>query len=542
MGDGEEAEEEVTQIITDSFLPTPILHHQLNALLKDYPLNKKLYLFNGFEKGFELGFEGEANSIKSVRNLVSADEHEEIIDIYLKKEIDKGRIAGPFNEIPFSVFQINPFGVVPKKVPGSFRIIVNLSYPKGDSINDFIPREYAQVSYSSIQEAAKLLVSSGRGSFLAKTDIESAFRLIPLNPNQYHLLVYQWKNKYYHDKTLPMGASSSCQIFEAFSSALEYIAQKFGIEYIVHYLDDFLVINALEKACYNDLRQLMRICKCVNVPLAEDKTFGPSQNLIYLGLEFDTIAEEIRLPNDKLETCKSCISHLLSINKCKKRELESLLGLLSFTCQVILPGRAFLLHMYGAIAKLSKPWFYIRLSKEIKEDLKVWLIFLQNHNGVTLYRDELFLSSKVWHLFSDAAKTEGFGAFLGNQWFADIWPSSWWPEQTIVLLEFIPIFLAVQIWGPQLKNCYLTLHSDNLPLVHNINKQSSKEKLVRSLLRKLVFEMLKHNIMFQAVHVPGFENTLADKLSRLQISAFKELHPSSDQFPATIPKLPDLRN
>lgn len=480
--------------------------------------------------------------MRSVTNLTSAYDHEEIIEKYLKKETDKGRIAGPFSEIPFPVFQISPFGVVAKKLPGSFRIIVNLSYPEGSSINDNIPRKYAEVSYSSIQEAAKLIILAGKGSFLAKTDIESAFRLIPLNPNQYHLLVYQWKNYFYYDKTLPMGASSSCQIFEAFSSALEHAAIVAGIKHILHYLDDFLIINSSAEGCFQDLNKFIDTCKYINVPLAKEKTVGPSQSITFLGLEIDTIAEEIRLPPEKLEQGKCDILHLLSVTKCQKRELESLLGFLSFMCQVILPGRAFLLHMYAAIAKISKPWHTIRLNKEIKGDLNIWLLFLQNHNGVTLYRDELFLSSEVYHIFSDAAKTTGFGAVLGNQWFAGKWPSSWWPEQTIVLLEFIPIFIAIQIWGAQLQNSYLIFHSDNLPLVHIINKLSSKEKLVRSLLRKLVLEMLRYNIMFRAVHVPGFENTLADKLSRFQIAGFLQLHPTADPFPAPIPNLPNLNN
>ena len=521
-------------------LPTPICLEKLDEMLVNYDQAKKQFLINGFKEGFYLGYKGQANCNIKVPNLLSTENHEEAVAVYLDKEINKGRIAGPFMEIPFKHFQLNPIGVVEKSVAGSFRIITNLSYPKGSSINDNIPREFSQVSYSSIQDAAKLLLECGKNSYLAKCDIESAFRLIPLSPKQYHLLVYKWNNSFYHDKCLPMGASSSCKIFECFSSALEHIAKHNGIETMLHYLDDFLIVNPSEMGCQDDLNQFVNMCQAINVPLAKNKTVGPTQTITFLGLEIDTKAEIIRLPKEKIKKCEELLSHLLSIPKCTKRKLESVLGLLSFTCQVVLPGRAFLLHMYAALVNIRKPWYFIRLSHEIKSDLNVWLLFLKEHNGISFYRDQLFLSDNSIHIFSDAAKSEGFGAYLDNHWFAGGWPSDWWSQQTIVLLEFIPIFLAIQVWGAKLQNKYIILHSDNEPLVHNINHQTSKEKLVRVLLRKLVLEMLTHNIMFQAVHVPGYVNVIADKLSRLQISSFKQLHPLADPLPTPIPSLPVL--
>jgi hypothetical protein len=39
--------------------------------------------------------------------------------------------------------------------------------------------------------------------------------------------------------------------------------------------------------------------------------------------------------------------------------------------------------------------------------------------------------------------------------------------------------------------------------------------------RRLVLACLKFNILFRAKHVPGAKNTLADALSRLQVSKFR---------------------
>ena len=56
---------------------------------------------------------------------------------------------------------------------------------------------------------------------MAKTDVKSAFRIIPIHRADYFLLGLKWDNTYYFDRCLAMGLSSSCAIFEAFSTALE---------------------------------------------------------------------------------------------------------------------------------------------------------------------------------------------------------------------------------------------------------------------------------------------------------------------------------
>ena len=107
-------------------------------------------------------------------------------------------------------------------------------------MNDTIPKEFSSLSYASLDDAILLIKATGKGAFLAKTDIEAAFCLVPIHPSEYYLLGFKWDGKYYFDKCLPMGASSSCKIFEGLSTALEWVAvNKLGIDKIVHILDVF---------------------------------------------------------------------------------------------------------------------------------------------------------------------------------------------------------------------------------------------------------------------------------------------------------------
>ena len=54
--------------------------------------------------------------------------------------------------------------------------------------------------------------------------------------------------------------------------------------------------------------------------------------------------------------------------------------------------------------------------------------------------------------------------------------------------------------------------------------------------RKLVLVCLRHNILFKAKHISGFNNTVADALSHLQIERFRKQAPAyMDPMPTAIP-------
>lgn len=89
-----------------------------------------------------------------------------------------------------------------------------------------------------------LIKRFGKGALLAKTDIEHGYKNIPIHPRDHELLGFAIGHDIYYDKTLPMGLSSACSLFEHFSSSLHWIVNnKLGIEGCVHMLDDFLLVG-----------------------------------------------------------------------------------------------------------------------------------------------------------------------------------------------------------------------------------------------------------------------------------------------------------
>ena len=75
---------------------------------------------------------------------------------------------------------------------------------------------------------------------MTKTDIASAFKIISIHSRDFHFLGMKWHGQYYFDRCLSMGCSTSCSIFESYSTALEWIAKSvLGSQAIIHILDDF---------------------------------------------------------------------------------------------------------------------------------------------------------------------------------------------------------------------------------------------------------------------------------------------------------------
>lgn len=156
-----------------SRLPTPIKPQILAKYLQGYDPTLAQFLLNGFTEGFSLEYQGRRSS-RVCPNSTSAGEHPEVIDRKIASELKEGRILGPFTFPPTSDFRASPIGVVPKKEPGDFRMIHNLSYPReGDSINKGIPKDLTSVHYSSIYDAISYIKRQESQVFLSKCDIKS---------------------------------------------------------------------------------------------------------------------------------------------------------------------------------------------------------------------------------------------------------------------------------------------------------------------------------------------------------------------------------
>ena len=216
---------------------------------------------------------------------------------YLAKECVEGRVLGPFPQFSLPQLQISRFRVIPKSNPGKWRLILDLSFPEGCSVNDGMAESMCSLTYVSVNEAAQRAFRLVRGSELAKVDIRSAYRLVPVHPEDRWLLGMQWEGSLFVDTALPFGLRSAPKIFTAVADALEWIGKQEGIGILYHYLDDFLTMGRPgTMECSRSLEILLGIFNRLGIPVAEDKLEGPACELSFLGIIIDTRAMELWLP------------------------------------------------------------------------------------------------------------------------------------------------------------------------------------------------------------------------------------------------------
>ena len=214
----------------------------------------------------------------------SAEDNPQVVRDYLDAELKRGVVLAPFLHEKVSHVHISRFGVIPKSGrPRRWRLIVDLSYPEGKSINDGISSELCSLQYVKVDDVARKVLQLGPGTLMTKIDIKSAYRVVPVHPQDRCLLGMQWDGKVFVDSALPFGLQSAPKIFNALADALEWIVHDHGVKHLWYYLDDFITCGlAGSDECLLNLNVLTDICRHLGVPLAEEKMEGPATSIVFL--------------------------------------------------------------------------------------------------------------------------------------------------------------------------------------------------------------------------------------------------------------------
>ena len=118
--------------------------------------------------------------------------HPDVISKYVGDEVSGGRIFGPFLKGAIPNLQINRIGVVPKgHTPGKWRMITDLSFPDGASVNDGIDPQLCSLRYTIVDRVARAAQCLGRGALFAKLDVNAIYHLIPVHPDNCRLLGFE---------------------------------------------------------------------------------------------------------------------------------------------------------------------------------------------------------------------------------------------------------------------------------------------------------------------------------------------------------------
>lgn len=514
---------------------TPIVRDAWSLAMATFPDPRlTTYLLKGFKEGFRIGFDRKLQiSLKSSkRNMRSAADHPDVIKEYIDSEIRAGRIFGPLPSLTLPI-HVSPVGVIPKKHRvNKWRLIVDLSSPKGHSVNAGINRAACSIHYSDIDMAIAMVQKFGRNCLLSKLDLKNAYRTVPVHPDDRPLLGLTHAHCTFIEAALPFGLRSAPKIFSAMADALLWVMATRGVKDAIHYLDDFLFVGPPDSdRCDTALSTALQTCMDLGVPVAPEKIEAPTTTITFLGLCIDTQRGELRLPEDKLQRLREEVAAWMGRKACIKRELLSLIGSLHHAAAVVRPGRPFVRRLIDRSKEVRHDQFIVRLHTPARSDLIWWHTFLSQWNGVSI----LPIQQPQILLTSDASGSWGCGAYYGTEWFHLAWPPPL-RSANIATLELIPVVIAVAVWGNSWRSAHVTCHCDNEAVVRVLNKGSAREASLAHLLRCLAFYLAHYQLTLSALHVAGASNTAADALSRNDLRSFFTSLPQASPTPSPVPQ------
>ena len=200
--------------------------------------------------GFPLDFNRDSVVTSHDINHKSATEYPDHVSVYLEEELRHQAILGPLNHPPIGKLHTNPFMTHDKPNSENRRVIIDLSWPQGNSVNagvssdKYLGTEFV-LTYPSVDNSTQEVLRLGSGCKIFKVDISRAFRHVPIDPGDLDLLGLHWK-EYFIDRLLPFGFKHRSSIFQGISDAVRFIMSQEG-HGIWNYIDDYLCVSLPSK-------------------------------------------------------------------------------------------------------------------------------------------------------------------------------------------------------------------------------------------------------------------------------------------------------
>ena len=213
-----------------------------------------------------------------------------------------------------------------------------------------------------------------------------------------------------------------------------------GISWLADYVDDFVTVGAPgTQECQRNVDLMHVVCTKADMSVEPEKD---EATIVFLGLELDSTAQEIRLPGDKLRLLWTQLAGWRGRKACKKRELLSLIRSLTHACRAVRLGRAYHRRLINLSASVCRRDQFLRLNGEARADLEWWFRFISSWNGTAM----MFADSSEVTITTDASGNWGCGAFSGTQWFMLPWVGPI-KDLHITVKELAPIMVAAMVWG-----------------------------------------------------------------------------------------------
>ena len=463
------------------------------------------------------------------------EDNNEYMTKRIKEEVSQGKILVA-EEMPKCIHSI---GAVLKKkdyaevnIGVSIRPITDCSRGDSDSapVNEYCGDVCEKFVYKTLDDVCDILIEN---SWLCGTDISDAYRSVHIYYGDRKYQGLRWDLKdgkgdaIFCDARLCFGMASGPFVFNCISEFIVRSMARRGCFNVVNYLDDFLVMDPVKAKCIRTQHTLFRVIRHLGFSISFKKCTPVATNVVFLGIEIDSVTMRLTLPDDKLSNLLLKLKYAEGKLKMTKQEVQSLAGSLAHASKVVRGGRCFSRRIYDLCNVVKKSYHKIRLSGEARSDIVWWLEFAKQFNGSAKVIKPIDTHLAV---YSDSSFS-GYAALHGSDWLMGVWEQEgrcplpaaavhhWVPpppsyNKNINELEFWPVLLAAKRWGHLWENCELVFVTDNTQVMHMLNSGRSSNKLCMSWIREMFWLSVNRNFYFKSVYIPTKDNVICDALSR----------------------------
>ena len=466
------------------------------------------------EYGWPVNFDRSQPLTPSQSNHYSAQAYPDHVDHYIATELGHEALLGPFEGPPITSLHTSPLMTREKRDSSKRRVIVDLSFPMGYSINDGIhPTTYIDgpltVRLPTVQSMEQRIVSIGRGAFLYKTDLARGYRQLRIDPMDWGLLGFQHRGQFYIDICPPFGLRSSAMMMVRTTTAIIHIHKDKGYDSMA-YIDDFGGAEHDLDTADLALATLQSILKDLGMAEAESKICPPTQIMTWLGIQFDTLHMTMSLPPKKRDEVAACLRNWEDRTRATLREVQSLFGLLQFVTSVAPAARLFTNRILDTIREVGNDK-YVTLSWGFKRDVKFFRDLLPDFRGVKIMDKP---DTPAQHSLELDACLVGCGGVSGTEFYGRTFPPDVIAQDhPIAHLELLNIVVAVKLWSEEWAGHKVRITCDNMNAVLAVHTGRTRDPYMQHCAREIHLFCARHDIELLISHAPGTHMVRADALS-----------------------------
>ena len=463
--------------------------------------------------GFPLDFDRMPPLESHSDNHTSAKNYPQDVETYLQEEIQYNAILGPFDNPPLDDLHTSPFMTREKSNSTNRRVIIDLSFPQGRSVNAGSAKDiYLGTPFAlklpTIDHITNRVRKLGRGCRIYKIDIKRAFRHVKLDPRDYDLLGLR-QDKWFLDPCLPFGFRHGSALFQRLSDAVRHMMRQRGHD-VINNIDDILGIDLTSRvgASFDALSSLLEL---LGFEISQNKLIKPSTCVNCLGILVNTENFTLSVPPQKLQEILLMCQTWHRKTACTKHQLQSLLGSLLFISKCVRSSRFFLNRLLDVLRSMHDK-DQVALSQEAQRDINWFQKFLPTFNGITIFDHR-----PIAHEIELDVCLQGLGARWGSQVFAFPLPLGYL-NYNIAHLEMLNILVALRVWQNFWAKSRVRIACDNEAVVQVLGSGRTRDLTLAAIARNIQLQVATWDINLEVIHIPGKENQIADLLSRWNLT------------------------